>query len=140
MAPPLPWRNVSEVHDTETYVLVTTRLPLSRYRHIPAVMRATLRIVRELARSDGLVGYSLHAQLARKTFWTVSAWRTEDDVDRFVRSPAHRAAMTGVGRHVDDARIDTAVVAGSDLPPRWKDVHRELGAERAGPAPSRTEA
>ena len=109
MTPPLPWRASTPV-DPATYAVAITRLPLARHRRIPTVMRQTVRIVRALSRADGLVGYSLKADLIRKTFWTVSAWTSEaalqvlaigrarrgDDPCR----PAHdRTADRGRARH-----------------------------------------
>ena len=73
MAPPLPWRATTAADPAATYTVTMTRLPLRRHTHIPSVMRATWQVVRLLTRSDGLVGYSLKADLIHKTFWTVSA-------------------------------------------------------------------
>ena len=77
MAPPLPWRSSAGIKPHQTYVVVTTRLPLRSHRHIPAVLRTTRSLVRELQRSDGLLGYALRAEIARKTFWTMSAWHDD---------------------------------------------------------------
>jgi heme-degrading monooxygenase HmoA len=129
MAPPLPWRSFAPIDPDGEYVVTTTRLPLRQHRHIPAVMAATVRIARQLARSDGLIGYSLHAQLVRKTFWTMSVWQTADDLDRFVRSDVHRVAMGGIGPHMERPSIQTTRVRGGHLPPAWADVHRELTSD-----------
>ena len=125
MAPPLPWRSFAPIDPDGAYTVTTTELPLRHHRHIPAVMAATIRIARELARSDGLVGYSLHAQLVHKTFWTMSAWQTSDDLERFVRSDVHRAAMASVGPHMRRPRIQTTTVRGAHVPPLWANARRE---------------
>ena len=132
MAPPLPWRSFAPIDPDCDYVVTTTRLPLRHHRHIPAVMGATMRIARELARSHGLVGYSLHAQLVHKTFWTMSVWQTRHDLERFVRSDVHRTAMASIGPHMERSRIQTTTVRGVHLPPPWVDAHRELTSHEPG--------
>ena len=103
-----------------------TRLPLARHIRIPAVMRQTVRIVRALARADGLVGYSLKADLVRKTFWTVSAWESDAALRAFAGSHVHRAAMRRVGPHMAEPQIETLSVTGRELPLSWADIRRRL--------------
>jgi hypothetical protein len=78
--PKLPWASISEVPADTEVTIMGSRLPLRSYRHIPRFLWATLRIRKQLARSQGLVGYALDAELTRKTFWTVSAWVGNDEL------------------------------------------------------------
>jgi quinol monooxygenase YgiN len=126
--PPLPWKRVQPIQPEATYVVTITKLPLRTYRRIPRIMRATWRIVRQLRRSDGLVGYSLKADLIHKTFWTTSAWSDDAAVAAFARSDVHRAAMTALQPHMDGARIETFTLSGSEVPPTWRDVAEKLTA------------
>lgn len=125
--PALPWRNFDHVDLASTYVVTITRLPLRSYLQIPRVMRATLRIMRELKRSEGLIGYALKACLLRKTFWTASAWRDEAALHRFVRSGTHTTAMIALQRHMAGSHIATFTMHGAALPPRWSDITTRLG-------------
>ena len=133
MAPPLPWRATTVVDLESSYIVTMTRRPLRRHTRIPEVMRATWQIVRRLARSDGLVGYSLKADLMRKTFWTVSAWESTDSLHAFVCSDVHVKAMTDIGPHMNEPRIETTVMPGTDLPPAWSQVRQRLTALRLTP-------
>ena len=99
--PPLPWRRVQPIQPDATYVFTITKLPLRSHRRIPRIMRATWRIVRQLSRSDGLVGYALKADLIHKTFWTMSAWTDPDAQAAFVRSDVHRDAMATLRPQMD---------------------------------------
>ena len=133
MAPPLPWRATTTVDPDVSYVVTITRLPLRRHTRIPAVMRATWQIVRELVRSDGLIGYSLKADLIRKTFWTISAWDSTDSLHAFVRSDVHVRAMTAIGPDMNEPRIETTLILGTDLPPAWSQVRDRLTTPRPAP-------
>src|SRR4029077_13541424 len=76
--PALPWTTISPPDRAREYVVMASRLPLARYRDIPGFLRAATLIRPQLARASGLIGYTLDAHLARKTFWTVSAWDSRD--------------------------------------------------------------
>ena len=126
--PPLPWKSVQPIQPEATYVVTITKLPLRSHRRIPRIMRDTWRIVRQLGRSDGLVGYALKADLIHKTFWTMSAWNDDAALAAFVRSDVHRAAMTALAPHMDGPRIQTFTLPGSEVPPTWRDVAENLAA------------
>jgi len=88
--PALPWTTISPPDRAREYVVMASRLPLARYRDMPGFLRAAMLIRTQLARTSGLIGYALDAHLARKTFWTVSAWDSRDALDAFSRGPAPR--------------------------------------------------
>jgi quinol monooxygenase YgiN len=126
--PPLPWRTFRSIDPDRTYVVTITRLPLRSHRRIPRIMLATLRIVRQLRRSEGLVGYALKAELVRKTFWTMSAWADDEALRAFVRSDAHVHAMAALSPHMNGAHIETFTLSGSELPLEWSTVADRLVA------------
>ena len=66
--PALPWTTgpFKPTGDRELHVLTST-LPLSRYRDVPRFLRWAMQIRKQLATSDGCAGYSLDAHLVRKT-------------------------------------------------------------------------
>jgi hypothetical protein len=72
--PTLPWTvcRYQPTADEPLHVLTST-LPLQRYRDVPRFLRWTLRIRKQLAAAEGAAGYSLDARLLRKTFYTLSA-------------------------------------------------------------------
>ena len=65
--PALPWTARQAVDPGREYLAMASRLPLNRHSSIPSFLRDALAIRRQLARADGLVGYALDAELARKT-------------------------------------------------------------------------
>lgn len=128
--PKLPWASVHEVDPDTEVTVMGSRLPLRRYRHIPRFMAATLRIRRQLARSEGLVGYALDAQLLRKTFWTVSAWTDQAALRRFDRAEPHRGATRAIRPDMKPSTFVFWTGRAADLPVAWDEVHRRV-AERA---------
>ena len=127
MTPPLPWRASTPVDPAATYAVAITRLPLARHRRIPTVMRQTVRIVRALAGrrprrllaegrphpQDLLDGLSLGATEAVPRLRPLGRPHYGE----------HRHRL-----HMNEPRIDTTVMPGTDLPPSWSQVRHRLTA------------
>jgi hypothetical protein len=128
--PKLPWTTITDVPPETEVTIMGSRLPLRHYRHIPRFLRATLRIRRQLAHSDGLVGYALDAELARKTFWTVSAWVGKDELDRFERADPHHGDTRAIRPVMQPSTFVFWTGAARDLPVPWRDVRSRVDAQR----------
>jgi hypothetical protein len=137
--PKLPWTNVNPVDATTECTIMGSRLPLRDYRHVPSFLRWTLRIRRQLAASEGLVGYALDAQLTAKTFWTVSAWTSRADLQRFNRADPHRVATDTIHPWMLPSTFVFWTTTAGALPIEWDDVHRRIES-RMSPEPGATEA
>lgn len=131
--PALPWIHVQTADDHADLTIIASRLPLRSHRHIPRFLWHTWLVHRQLARSPGLVGYSLDARLLGKTFWTVSAWKNRPDLGAFDRSSPHRAAKDAVR----PAMLPSTFVMWSSrtdlLPVPWQEVRGRI--EAAGTQP-----
>ena len=73
----------------------------------------------ESHRAEGLVGYALDAELARKTFWTFSVWQDQASLDAFAASDPHRAIIARLRPLMGQTRFEFFQVTGSDLPMTW---------------------
>src|SRR4029453_1328261 len=86
---PIPWRSFADVEPTQEYVVMASRLPLRSYRKLPAFLRLTAAVRKQLAEAEGLIGYSPPAHPLAKRFFTLSVWRTQDDLGAFARALPH---------------------------------------------------
>ena len=127
--PALPWVQVGKPEGEATYLVMASRLPLQRYRRIPAFLRATARIRKQLATADGLVGYSLDAKLLSKTFWTLSAWRDQEALDRFARSDPHRSLIAAIRPDMAPTTFVTWTTTGSGIPVKWGAAREHVSTE-----------
>ena len=116
--PTLPWTSGPYVDDAPLHVLTST-LPLNRYRDVPRFLRWALKIRKQLRDAPGLAGYSLDARLLRKTFWTLSAWQDREAMQRFVHSGAHAAMLADMTGHLGSSRFVESTAARADLPLDW---------------------
>jgi len=131
--PALPWTAFSPPDPDREYRVMASRLPLARYRDMPGFLSATMAIRAQLARTSGLVGYALDAHLARKTFYTVSAWDSQDALDAFSRADPHRSRVSLIRPRMRPTTFTFWSVPGTDLPVSWTEVRRRIaGAEEPG--------
>jgi hypothetical protein len=73
-------------------VVVTTRSGLRGVRFFPAMVLATVRVRRQLARTPGVVRWA--SVLGGPTeFWTITVWRSRHEMQEFMRSGAHGELM-----------------------------------------------
>jgi hypothetical protein len=124
--PALPWTSIQDVNRDGGYVAMASRLPLKHYRSIPGFLRDTLQIRKQLARTDGLVGYSLDAQLTRKTFWTLSVWTDEPSLRAFASTNPHRAIVERLRPLMNTTRFEFFTVSGDEVPLAWSAAKERL--------------
>jgi hypothetical protein len=94
--------------------VLTSRLPLIRYRDIPRFLRWTFR---KRLRDDPVVpGYTLDARLLTKTFGTLSAWSDHDAMTRFVHSDQHAAMLADLAGRVGSPNFVDSTAHQAD---RW---------------------
>jgi hypothetical protein len=95
---------------------------------VPGFLRAAMAIRRQVLRSPGAVGVSLIAQPATRTFWTLSAWTSEEAIDTFIREQPHRDVMAKYHDRLDAAEFTTWKASATDLPDARSNA-RELWAD-----------
>jgi hypothetical protein len=125
--PPIPWRTVATPQPDRDYLVMASRLPLRSYRTIPWFLGLTASVFRQLERTEGLTGYSLLAQPVKRTFWTLSAWNGQPELDAFVATMPHLSVMARLRPHMGPTRFVTWTSPGSALPIRWADAVARLG-------------
>ena len=117
--PALPWLERQPIDPQREYVAMASRLPLKSYRFVPGFLRDTMQIRRQLAQSAGLVGYTLNAGLARKTFWTFSVWVDRASLEAFAGAEPHRSVIQRLRPRMKDTRFEFFTVSGTGIPSTW---------------------
>ena len=122
--PTLPWKSLTVADPERQYVILLSYLPLKRVWRIPQFLAHTARIMAQLRRSRGLLGYSLRAELAAKQFWTLSAWEDEVALHAFIRTQPHTQTVMAMMAHMGATKFIRWVVKGSELPVSWDEALR----------------
>jgi hypothetical protein len=132
--PALPWKSLDEVGPETQLTMMASRLPLRSHLRIPGFLRSTWRIRRQLAEAPGLVGYALDAKPFAKTFWTVSAWRSKEQLEAFAATDPHRGDVDKVRSHMDPTTFVFWTAPAGELPIGWDDVRRRIEGVTPGSA------
>ena len=125
--PALPWTTGSynPTGDRELHVLTST-LPLTRYRDVPRFLRWAMQIRKQLVTTDGCAGYSLDARLLRKTFYTLSAWQHRDAMNRFVHCGRHAAMLADMAGRLGQSTFVESSTRPDGLPLDWAAAKQRL--------------
>jgi len=132
--PALPWTTgpFNPTGDRELHVLTST-LPLTRYRDVPRFIRWTMQIRKQLSTTEGCAGYSLDARLLRKTFYTLSAWQDRDTMNRFVHSGQHAAMLADMAGRLGQPTFVESSTDANGLPLEWAAAKQRLTNARQPP-------
>ena len=131
--PTLPWRAGQPAHHSTTThaVVMASRFQLERLRDVPRFLLDSVRIRRQVLRTDGALGVSLIAHPLRRQFLTLSAWKDRQAVSNLVRTDPHRAAMQRHRATMTEATFTFWEVDHADLPINWDDARHRLDKDQA---------
>jgi quinol monooxygenase YgiN len=114
------------------YFALLSSLPLNKYRAIPAFLRFSSQIQKQLRATPGVIGYSLRAKLLSRNFWTLSAWADEKALTNFVAKIPHEQAMQAMMAHMGPTKFTKWKVLGSALPLQWEEAMQR--SKKEGPS------
>lgn len=117
--PALPWVSRQALMPNDSYIVMSSKLPLNRYRSIPGFLRDARAVRRQLASAEGLVGYSLDADVVHRTFWTFSVWCDQASLDAFAAGEPHRRIIARLRPLMGQTRFSTSTMTGSAIPTTW---------------------
>lgn len=122
----LPWlAGPQDAKGLDTAVVMASRFELASIRHVLPFLVASLRVHRQVRRSDGVIGVALIARPLRREFYTLSSWRDRDAVDAMVATEPHRSVMTAFRQHTTGSKF-TFWTTPASTRPTWTDAHTRL--------------
>jgi heme-degrading monooxygenase HmoA len=124
--PALPWKESVAPDPGSEYLVMASSLPLRRFTATFRFFRFVRAIRAQLARTDGLIGYSLWAKPIAKRYWTLSLWKDETALTAFMRSSPHAEIMTKLRPDMSPTKFVRWTVKGSDAPVAWEEALRRL--------------
>jgi len=117
-----PWIKFATPDTNREYFALLSYMPLNKYRAIPAFLKFSLQIQKQLRTTPGVMGYSLRAKLFSRNFWTLYAWTEEKPLMDFVAKIPHGQAMKAMMPHMGSTKFTQWKVMGSALPLRWEET------------------
>jgi len=122
----LPWRHGQLPPAQGPMVVSATRFTYKSRWDMPGVYWNGLRLRRAWARFPGSIGVSIAADMGRRSTYTVSLWRSEEDLRKFVSHPEHLALMRAYRPRMESSSAATWVVESFSLGEAWRRARRLL--------------
>jgi len=126
--PDLPWTARAEMEPGTDYLVMASRLPLKRMTATVRFFRAVFAVRRQLATADGLIGYTLRARPLARDYWTLSVWKDDAALRRFMRTPPHLQVMTSLRPVMGATKFVTWTATAADGRPSMADAVEHLAA------------
>ncbi len=104
-----------------------TRLRIRSIRFLPAFAVYTFRSLQQVKRSPGFQDGALLNDRSW-TFWTLTAWDSQQDMRNYMISDAHKAAMPKLLHWCDEASVAHWEQPNAALP-SWPEADRRMRAE-----------
>jgi hypothetical protein len=104
-----------------------TRLRIRSFRFIPLFALHAFRSVRQVKRAPGF----LHGALLTDrnwTFWTMTAWDTQENMRRYMTTGSHKTAMPHLLYWCDEASVAHWEQPETSLP-SWADADKRMRAD-----------
>jgi hypothetical protein len=140
----LPWKRGPAAPDGTVFVSAT-RFEYSRLRDMPvvAVFAQWLRWAWDAR--PGAVGLFVAAEPHRRVTYSLSVWKSEEDLRRFLRSPEHVKVVRAYKRRLDETRSVSWQTDHFDPDRLWREGLERLTSTpaprpRAGRASARSPA
>jgi hypothetical protein len=138
MFPPAqPWKTINAPDPDRTYLAFSSRFAMRSFVTVPSFFMRGLAIQKQIATADGVIGFSLGANLPSLEFYTLSAWEDEAHLYRFARELAHGEGMRQFHSKMrSPSAFVTWQVRGADLPLAWPDALERIRAHATTPHPA----
>jgi hypothetical protein len=124
----LGWQPGPEPRTPGTVVVSATRFLYRRWRHMPLVWFHGWRLRRGWGRRPGAVGLFTGVELRRPVTYSLSVWRSQDDLRRFLRAPDHVRLMRGFRSRLTTATSVTFEMGRLAPEEAWREGLRRLAA------------
>jgi hypothetical protein len=103
-------------------------LPLKRIAATVRFFRAVSAVRKQLATTEGLIGYTLRAKPLARDYWTLSVWQDDTTLREFMRTAPHAHVMTSLKPFMGPTKFVTWTVTAADGRPNMAAALEHLAA------------
>jgi hypothetical protein len=121
-----PWKWSSPLEPEQEYLVLASSIPPQSRRSTWSLFRGARAVRKQLAVTDGVIGFSLLARPLAKQYATLSVWRDEDVLAAFASAEPHRAMMIKLSPEMGPTKFVRWTIRGVDGRPSWDDALQRL--------------
>jgi quinol monooxygenase YgiN len=111
---------------TQSYLVMASHLPTKRLSSTLQFFRAVSAIRKQLANTEGLIGYTLRANPLARNYWTLSVWTGETSLDEFMRTAPHSEVMSSLQPIMGPTKFVRWEIGGAEGRPSWSTALERL--------------
>jgi len=123
-----PWKASASLDPDREYLVLASSIPAKSLRSTGKMFRGSSAVRKQLAKADGLVGFSMLASPWRKYYATLSVWRDAAALDAFVAHSPHHELMGELRPVMGPTRFVRWTITGAAGRPSWDDALGRLEA------------
>jgi hypothetical protein len=107
------------------YTCVATFLPLKSWKYMLSFQRLSSKVLKQIKENEGAANYAVRANFLKKHFWTLSIWKDQNSLRRFIMTEPH---ATAVKKFTEWAGEGSAFVEWSSLENtiNWPEAFKKL--------------
>ena len=121
------WKWMSTVEHDREYLLLASSIPPRSRTSTWALFNGARIVRRQLATTDGVIGFALLAEPIRMRYATLSVWRDADALDTFAAAQPHRELMADLAPRMGPTTFVRWNAVVGTAPPSWDDALARLG-------------
>ena len=123
-----PWRRGPVGGDDGPALISLTDFEAHSWRAMAGIYVGGLRFYRRWNKREGSIALTVWSRPQRKRVGSLSVWRSEEDLRRFLRSPEHVAIVRRFGRRMHNVGSTTWQAERFDPEEAWTEATRRLAA------------
>ena len=121
-----PWKAMKKLQHDQEYVVLASSIPATSRSSTLRLFRGASEVRKQLARTEGVVGFSLLARPLRKQYATLSVWVDEAALAAFADASPHREIMAKLSPEMGPTKFVRWTINGSDGRPSWREALQRL--------------
>lgn len=121
-----PWKTMQPMQPDRDYLVFASSIPPRSHASTRALFAGAGAVRKQLAKADGIIGFSLLARPLRKQYATLSVWENEAALKDFAASEPHAQLMVDLGPDMAPTIFVRWKVNGGDARPTWSDALARL--------------
>ncbi len=121
------WKSITALEPDREYVVLASSIPPRRRSSTWRLFRGASAVRKQLARTEGVVGFALLARPLKKQYATLSIWVDQQALGAFADSNPHRELRAGLSPEMGATKFVRWTITGSGGRPSWSEALRKLG-------------
>lgn len=121
-----PWKSLGTLEPDRTYVVLASSIPARKLSSTWRMFRGSSTVRKQLASTEGVIGFSMLARPLRKQYATLSVWVDDEALSAFASQSPHSDLMAKLSAEMGPTKFVRWTINGSDGQPSWNEALQRI--------------